>query len=64
MLETISRIRGAEPEKPKKYQMAIPDLFQGTVLKLPATRPDDRCQSAKDLLVELERVGKFAGVSV
>jgi serine/threonine protein kinase len=64
MLETISRIRTAEPEKPKKYQMAIPDLFQGTVLKLLAKRPEDRFQSAKDLLVDLERVGKFAGVSV
>jgi serine/threonine protein kinase len=64
VLETITRIRGAEPEKPKKYQMAIPDLFQGTVLKLLAKRPEDRFQSAKDLLVDLERVGKFAGVSV
>jgi serine/threonine-protein kinase len=62
--ELIAKIRTAEPEKPKKYQMAIPDLFQGTVLKLLAKRPEDRFQTADELLADLERVGKFAGVSV
>jgi serine/threonine protein kinase len=61
--ETISKIRNAEPEKPKKYQISIPDLFQGTVLKLLAKRPEERFQSATELLTELERVGKFAGAS-
>jgi serine/threonine-protein kinase len=63
MMEVIAKIRNAEPEKPKKYQMSIPDLFQGTVLKLLAKRPEERFQSAKDLLAELERVGRFSGVS-
>jgi serine/threonine protein kinase len=62
--ELITKIRSAEPEKPKKFQMAIPDLFQGTVLKLLAKRPEERFQSATELLKDLERVGKFAGVSV
>src|SRR5207237_2318837 len=62
--ELITKIRNAEPEKPKKFQMAIPDLFQGTVLKLLAKRPEERFQSAAELLKDLERVGKFAGVSV
>ena len=62
-MEVIAKIRGAEQEKPKKYQMSIPDLFQGTVLKLLAKRPEERFQSAKDLLAELERVGRFSGVS-
>ncbi len=44
--------------------MAIPDLFQGTVLKLLAKRPEQRFQRATELLKDLERVGKFAGVSV
>jgi serine/threonine protein kinase len=61
--ELIGKIRSAEPEKPKKFQMAIPDLFQGTVLKLLAKRPEERFQSAGELLKDLERVGKFAGVS-
>jgi serine/threonine protein kinase len=63
MTEMVTRIRNNEPEKPKKYQMAIPDMFQGTVMRLLAKRPDERFQSAKELLSDLERVGKFAGVT-
>jgi serine/threonine protein kinase len=62
--ELINKIRNADPEKPKKYQMSIPDLFQGTVLKLLAKRPEERFQTATDLIRDLERVGKFAGVTV
>jgi serine/threonine protein kinase len=62
--ELIAKIRNAEPEKPKKYQMSIPDLFQGTVLKMLAKRPEERFQTAKELLSDLERVGRFAGVGV
>ena len=61
--ELITRIRNAEPDKPKKYQMAVPDLFQGVIMKLLAKRPEERYETAKDLLADLERVGKFAGVS-
>jgi serine/threonine protein kinase len=61
--ELIAKIRTAEPEKPKKYQMGIPDLFQGTVLRLLAKRPEERFQTATELLADLDRVGKFAGVS-
>jgi serine/threonine protein kinase len=62
--ELITKIRSAEPEKPKKYQMAIPDLFQGTVMKMLAKRPEERFQTAAELLSDLERVGKFSGVTV
>jgi serine/threonine protein kinase len=62
--ELITKIRNAEPEKPKKYQMAIPDLFQGTVLKMLAKQPAERFQSAREVLSDLERIGKFAGVTV
>ncbi len=62
--DVIAMIRSADPEKPKKYQLSIPDMFQGTVLKLLAKRPQDRYQTAAELLNDLERVGKFAGVSV
>jgi serine/threonine protein kinase len=64
LAETIQKIRQAEPEKPKKYQLAIPDLFEGTVLRMLAKRPEDRYQTAADLLVDLERVAKFQGLAV
>jgi serine/threonine protein kinase len=62
-LEMIQKIRSVEPEKPRKFQMAIPDLFSGVVMKLLAKRPEDRFQSAKELLVDLDRVGRFGGVT-
>jgi serine/threonine-protein kinase len=62
--EVIAKIRNADPEKPKKYQLSIPDMFQGAVLKLLAKRPQERYQTAAELLKDLERVGKFAGVAV
>jgi serine/threonine protein kinase len=62
--ETIMKIRQADPVKPKKYQLSIPDLFEGTVLKMLAKRPDDRFQNAKGMLAELERVAKFQGLVV
>jgi pSer/pThr/pTyr-binding forkhead associated (FHA) protein len=61
--ETIQQIRTVEPEKPAKYQLAVPGLFQGVVMKLLAKRPEERFQTARDLVVELERVGKFSGVT-
>jgi serine/threonine-protein kinase len=62
--EVITRIRNAEPERPQKYQMSIPAMFQGTILKLLAKPPEDRFQTATELLADLDRVGKFAGVTV
>ena len=64
MADVIVKIRNAEPEKPKKYQLSIPGMFQGAVLKLLAKRPQERYQTAAELLKDLERVGKFAGVAV
>jgi hypothetical protein len=59
----VSKIRQVESEKPKKCQLSIPDLFDGTMLKTLAKRPDEHYQKAADLLVDLERVAKFQGVA-
>jgi serine/threonine protein kinase len=64
LVETITKIRKADPEKPKKFQMAIPDLFEGAVMKMLAKRPDQRYQTASELVKDLERVAKFQGVTV
>jgi serine/threonine protein kinase len=66
LMETIVKIRQTEtvPEKPKKFQLSIPDLFEGTVLHMLAKRPEERYATAAELLVELERVAKFQGVAV
>jgi serine/threonine protein kinase len=64
LLETITRIRESPVVMPKRYQMSIPDAFQTIVLRLLAKRPEDRCQSAGELLRELQRIGKFHGLPV
>ena len=62
--EVVTQIRTAQPEPPKRFQMSIPDMFQGTVLKLLAKRPEERFQTATELLADLERVGRLSGASV
>src|SRR5205085_1530959 len=41
-LDTIQLICRTEPVKPRKYQLAIPDLLEGIVLRMLAKRPEDR----------------------
>jgi serine/threonine-protein kinase len=62
--EIVTRIRQAQPEKPKKYQLSVPDLFEGVVLRMLAKRPEDRFQTPTDLLKDLERVGRYQGMSL
>jgi serine/threonine-protein kinase len=61
LIEKVTRIRQVAPEKPTKYQLSIPALFEGVVLKLLAKQPEERYQSAAEAVQELERVGKFSG---
>ena len=63
LVERITKIRQAEPEKPKKFQMSIPDRFQDVVMRLLAKRPEDRYQTATEMLKELAWVGKLNGVT-
>lgn len=62
--EVVAKIREAEPVKPKKYQLSIPDLFEGVVLRMLSKRPEDRHQSPTELLSDLARVGKYQGIEV
>jgi serine/threonine protein kinase len=59
----IARIRNEEPARPSKTQLAIPPMFEGIVLRMLNKRPEDRFETPSDLLRDLERVGKFHGVS-
>lgn len=64
MLEMLTKIRLGEAPKPKKYQLSIPDQFEGVVMKMLAKRPEERFQSALALLADLERVARLQGFSV
>lgn len=59
----ISMIRNQVPTPPKEYQISINDMFQDIVMTMLAKRPDDRFESADGLLTDLERVGRFAGLT-
>jgi serine/threonine protein kinase len=63
LIEKITRIRQHEPVRPTKYQMAIPAAIEKVVLKLLAKDPNNRFQTARELLTELERIGRSNGVS-
>ena len=64
LVEKVTRIRQDEPVRPTQYQMSVPSAFEGVVLRLLAKRPEERYQTAGEMLAELERVGKFQGVKV
>jgi serine/threonine protein kinase len=61
--EIVTQIRQAEPVKPKTFQLSIPDLFEAAVLRMLAKRPEDRHRSPAELLVDLERIGKFQRIA-
>jgi serine/threonine protein kinase len=54
--EMVQRISYAEPIRPKHYQPLIPDQFEEIVLKMLAKRPQDRFQTAAQLIAALKRV--------
>jgi serine/threonine protein kinase len=61
--DTIRKIQNESPPKPTKYQLSIPPLFEGVVMKMLAKNRDDRFANATVLLKELKRVGTFQGLA-
>ncbi len=57
--ELIANVRETMPEPPKKFQLAINDLFQDVVMKMLAKDPAQRYQTPSELLKELLRIGKY-----
>jgi serine/threonine-protein kinase len=64
LVDKITKIRNEAPVPPRKYQMSVPGQFEALVLKLLSKRPEDRYQTAAELLRELERVAKLNGMTV
>ena len=64
LVEKIANIRQTAPEKPTKFQMSIPSQFEGVVMRLLAKRSDERFATVRDLVKELERVGRFSGAAL
>ncbi len=62
--ETIDNIRNKKPEKPRTYQLAVNELFQDIVMRMLEKNPSDRQQTPGELIVELERIGRFNNLSV
>lgn len=58
----IRQIQEQEPLRPRTFQLSINDMFEGVVMRLLERRPSARYQSSTELLSDLERVGRFAGL--
>ncbi|MEM9412143.1 MAG: serine/threonine-protein kinase, partial [Planctomycetota bacterium] len=59
LVEMIGNARDEIPDLPKKYQLAVDDLFQDVVMKLLSKDPDQRFPTPSSMLKELLRIGKF-----
>lgn len=61
--EVIGNILSKKPDPPTKHHLAIPPAFEGVVLRMLAKRPDDRFATAGSLVKDLQRVGRYQGLS-
>ncbi len=59
LVEIITQIRNSVPRPPKKFQLAVNELFSDTVMKMIAKNPDDRFQTPDELLADLMKIGRF-----
>jgi serine/threonine protein kinase len=57
-------LSGAKIKSPKTFQMAIPDLFENTVMQMLEAKARDRFETPAKLLAELNQVAKYSGIKV
>ena len=60
--DLIRKVREAEPVRPKQFQLSVNDKFEDCVLQMIAKRPEQRFQTPGDLLLDLERIGKYSNL--
>jgi serine/threonine-protein kinase len=60
-MEIITKVRQGQPERPNKFQLYVPLRFEEAVLTLLAKRPEDRFQTATELIAELEGLAQARG---
>jgi serine/threonine protein kinase len=59
----VKNVRQQVPESPKKYQLAVNDLFGDLVMRLLEKRPEDRYETPGALLKDLDRIGNYNGLT-
>ncbi len=64
LIDTMTKIVHSEPARIKQFQMAVNESLESLVLKLLSKRPEKRCQTATELIKEMERTAKFNGVAL
>jgi serine/threonine-protein kinase len=62
--ETIVQIRQATPCSPRTIQLSVPEPFERTVMRMLAKDPQQRQQSAAELLGELDAIAKAHGLHI
>lgn len=60
LIELAQKIRQALPDRPSKYQPAVPAALDAMVLRMLAKNPAERFATAADLVKELERLQQAA----
>ncbi|HYT88671.1 MAG TPA: FHA domain-containing serine/threonine-protein kinase [Gemmataceae bacterium] len=56
--EIIAKIVQTDPLPLRKFQLSLPEALEQAVLRLLAKRPEERYQSALELLTELQRIAE------
>ncbi len=60
MLNCLER---EQPPSPSQFQPLVPEMFEKAVMRMIAKSPESRYKSATELVHDLERIGKSAGMA-